>query len=207
MPSLPDRRGNAQRPPTTDSWFASFGKPCTYDLESLVQIGTMGKAHGLKGDARCAPMTDFPERFLDTKSVHLHNGKPPIRTVEVESARFQGQKLILKLAGISRPEEVSKVCNYQVCVGSDELVELDDGEYYHFELEGLDVLDEAGEPVGTLVQVLDNPAHEIYLIDTPGGELMVPAVDAYVLGVDLEAGTVTIRRPILDEEDPCESTS
>jgi 16S rRNA processing protein RimM len=160
-------------------------------------IGQLGKSHGLKGELRCRPQTDFPERFLDTKEVEIYKpGDMQARRVTVESARFQGSHILLKLAGVNSPEEAARLSNFIVAVGPDEVVELEDG-YYHYELEGLEVFEPDGTPLGVLREVIDNPAHEIYRV----GDLLIPAVEEYILEIDLEKGRMIARRPVYENED------
>lgn len=158
-------------------------------------IGQLGKCHGLKGELRCRPETDFPERFLDTKEVEIFSKDGPARRVTVESARFHGAYILLKLSGVDSPEQAARLSNYMVAVGPDEVIDLEDG-YYHYELEGLEVFEPDGTRIGILQEVIDNPAHEIYRVD----DVLIPAVDEYILEIDLEAGRMVARRPVYDED-------
>ncbi|HXE73876.1 MAG TPA: ribosome maturation factor RimM, partial [Candidatus Nitrosotenuis sp.] len=76
-----------------------------------------------------------------------------------------------------------------------ELVELEEGEYWHFQLEGLEVRTPEGEVVGRLTAVLSTPAHDIYAVAGPRGEVLIPAVEEYVLEVNLERGVMTVKLP------------
>lgn len=145
---------------------------------------------------RCRPETDFPERFLDTREVELFQNKEPARRVRVESARFHGAYILIKLEGVNTPEEAARLSNFMVAVGPDEVIDLEDG-YYHYELEGLEVFEPDGTRLGLLQEVISNPAHEIYRID----DLLIPAVDEYILEIDLEKGRMIARRPVYDDED------
>ena len=166
--------------------------------DDLVTIGVVGKAHGLKGEFRCIPETDFPERFLDTEKVYLHNGQAPVLK-RVESARAHGGRILLKLEGIDSPTDAKQWLHYQVAVPEDELVELEEGEFYHFELEGADVEDENGQRIGVLQEVLENPAHEIYVVKTAQGDLLIPAVPEYILEISDER--IRVKVPVHDDAD------
>lgn len=144
---------------------------------------------------RCRPETDFPERFLDTEEVELFEGQGPARRVTVESARFHGTHVLLKLLGVDSPEDAARLRNFLVAVGPDEVIEMEDG-YYHYELEGLEVFEADGTRVGILDEVINNPAHEIYRV----GDLLIPAVDEYILEIDLEQKRITVKRPQYDED-------
>lgn len=144
---------------------------------------------------RCRPETDFPERFLDTQEVELYQNNGPARRVTVESARFHGAHILIKFVGVNTPEEAARLCNFTVAVGPDEVVDMEDG-YYHYELEGLEVFQPDGTRIGILNEVIDNPAHEIYRV----GDILIPAVDEYILEIDLENKRVVAKLPQYDED-------
>lgn len=179
-----------------------LGKPSrSSSVDELIIIGQLGKAHGLRGELRCRPETDYPERFLDTEEVEIFHDKGPARRVQVESARFHKGLVLLKLVGVDTPEQAAELRNYLVAVCPDEVVSLEDG-YFHYQLEGLQVFDPQGGLLGNVREVLANPAHEIYRIVGPAGEILVPAVPEYVLSISLEEGQMVVRPPVYaDDED------
>jgi len=144
---------------------------------------------------RCRPETDFPERFLDTQEIELFQDKGPARRVTVESARFHGSNILIKLVGVNTPEDAARLCNFMVAVGPDEVIDMDDG-YYHYELEGLEVFEPDGTRIGVLEEVINNPAHEIYRV----GDILIPAVDEYILEIDLDKKRIVAKRPLYDED-------
>lgn len=145
---------------------------------------------------RCRPETDYPERFLDTEEVEVFQDKGPARRITVESARFHGAHILIKFQDINSPEEAARLCNFMVAVGPDEVIDLEDG-YYHYELEGLEVFEPDGTRIGVLQEVISNPAHEIYRVD----DLLIPAVDEYILEIDIEKGRMVAKRPVYADED------
>ncbi len=144
---------------------------------------------------RCRPETDFPERFLGTQEVELFQDNGPARRVTVESARFHGANILIKLMGVNSPEDAAHLRNFMVAVGPDEVVDMDDG-YYHYELEGLEVFEPDGTRIGILNEVIDNPAHEIYRV----GDILIPAVAEYILDIDLDKKRIVAKRPQYDED-------
>lgn len=160
-------------------------------------IGRLLKPHGLRGEIRCHPETDYPERFQETEEVEIFDEKNSPRRVRVEYARMHGQVVLIKLAGVDRIETAEPLRGFLVGVPDDETVELEDGEFYHYELEGLQVFNEDGKSLGVVDEVLANPAHEIYRV----GELLIPAVPEYVVEIDLERARMVVRPPVYDDED------
>jgi 16S rRNA processing protein RimM len=64
---------------------------------------------------------------------------------------------------------------------------LEQGEYYHHQLLGLEVIDENGKPLGLLSSILETGANDVYVVrDQTGAEILVPAIDSVVLDIDLD---------------------
>ena len=175
-----------------------FGRPSRYAVEDLIVIGQLSKPHGLAGEMRCRPETDFPERFLETREIEVFREGGQARRLKIEGVRFHKDLVLLKLEGVDTPEAAKSLGLSWVAVGPDEVVELDDGEYFHYQLEGLEAIDPEGQTLGQIAEVLANPAHEIYRIVGPAGEILVPAVAAYVLSVDLAQRRVVVRPPVYE---------
>lgn len=178
----------------------AWGRPSESAAEDLVTIGQLAKPQGLKGEMRCRPETDFPERFLDTEEVDLFSDTQPPRRIRIEGARLQQGIVLVKLEGIDSVEAAEQMRGLWVGIRSDEVIELEEGEYFHYELEGLEVFDENGAALGILDKVLENPAHEIYQIQGPAGVWLLPAVEEFVLDIDLESKRMVVRPPVYDED-------
>lgn len=168
------------------------------DPEDLVTVGKVLKPHGVRGEIRVQILTDFPERFEDTEELWLVSPEGGTELRKVEGARFHSGWVLLKLAGISDPETVAQYRNWLLAVPEDDLCELAEDEYWHFELEGLEVRDESGAVLGHLKEVLPTPGHDLYAVEGPQGEILVPAVGEFVLSIDVEAGYMVVRPPVLE---------
>lgn len=170
------------------------------DLESssLVAIGRVLKPHGVRGELRVQILTDFPERFDETPEVRLVSPEGLVLLKAVESVRFHSGWVLMKLAGIQDPENAGRFRGWLVSVPETELVGLEPDEYWHFELEGLEVRDEAGAVLGRLEEVLQTPGHDLYSVRGASGEILIPAVAEFVRSVDLEAGVMVVRPPVFE---------
>jgi len=169
-----------------------------FDPGSLVAIGKVLKPHGVRGELRVQILTDFPERFHETSEVHLVSPEGLVLPRAVEGIRFHSTWVLMKLAGIKDPETVGKFRGWLVTVPEAELVELEPDEYWHFQLEGLEVRDESGAVLGRLEEVLQTPGHDLYSVRGPSGEILIPAVAEFVVSVDVEAGLMVVRPPVLE---------
>lgn len=154
-----------------------------------VLVGTIGRAHGLRGEVSVHVHTDEPERRF-TPGASLRVGDRP-RTVA--SARWHSGTLLLGLEGVTDRTAAEALRGRELWadVPADE-APADEGEYWDRQLVGLEVLDAAGAVAGTIGEVLHLPAHDVLVVRTSGGDRLVPFVSEVVPVVDLEAGHVRV---------------
>jgi len=163
------------------------------DLDDLIGIGRIVGTFSYDGTIKVYPMTDFPERFKKMETVKLERGGA-VEQFAVESARPHKELYLLKLQGIDSLEKAQVYKHAQVVINQDELMPLPEGEYYHFQLEGLKVIDEERGILGELTEVLGTGANDVYVVNSPQfGEVLIPAIKDVVLGVDLAAGEIKVR--------------
>lgn len=200
------KKGNtAKAPVVTTLPKTAPGFSSKYKPDELIIIGKVGKANGTRGFFQIWLETDYPERFETTKEVHIYLDPLDswgVRRMVVESAENRGSKWLLKFRGIDKPDEVLAVMHRWIAVPESDLTPLPDGEYYHFQLEGLQVVDKSGQPSGTLQEVLALPAHDIYVVKTANGEVLVPAVPEYIHEIDVSKGFIRLTLPHIEPDPP-----
>lgn len=170
-------------------------------MEARFQVGVITSTHGIKGEVKVYPTTDDPGRFRRLKEVILDSGKGDV-VLKIESVKFFKQFVILKFEGLNTPEEAAKYRQKSLYVTRENAVRLGRDEYFIADLMGLKVLDETGEEIGVLREVLETGANDVYIIDLKDGrELLLPAIKECVLRVDVEAGQMQIHilEGLLDE--------
>jgi len=158
---------------------------------SFISIGKIGRPHGIRGEVKVIPLTDWPERFQQVQSVYLEPEGEVGVWVEIERAEVGGNRIILKLAGIEDRDQAERIRGRIIKVYEEELP-LPEGYFHVFRLIGMDVRSSAGETMGTIVDVLRMPAHDIYVVDLNGREVMIPAVKRYVKRVDIENNVMIV---------------
>ena len=154
-----------------------------------VLVGTIGRAHGLRGEVSVHVRTDEPERRF-TPGASLRVGDRPCT---VASARWHSGTLLLGLEGVTDRTAAEALRGRELWadVPADE-APADEGENWDRQLVGLEVLDAAGAVAGTIGEVLHLPAHDVLVVRTSGGDRLVPFVSEVVPVVDLEAGHVRV---------------
>jgi 16S rRNA processing protein RimM len=157
---------------------------------SFLVIGQILKPHSVRGDVRVKPLTDLPERFTWLETVYI--GEDDLRPVAVEAARFHGEFVLLKLAGYDSREAVQELRGQFLLVPQSEAIPLEEGEYYLYQLEGLQVFTDEGEDLGELVQVMETGANNVFVVRGDSGELLLPDTDEVVVEIDFENGRMTV---------------
>jgi len=156
-------------------------------------VGKVVKAFGIRGEivARC--YTDEPSRFTSLRSVLVGNEPGQAREVRIERVRTDERGACLKLAGVDDRNAAEKLVGTLLFVEHRHRVKLPRGKYFVHEIVGLAVLDQDGTTVGRVREVLKLPAHDVYVIERHGRDIMIPAVQEFVLGVDLEERVMRVR--------------
>ena len=162
-----------------------------------VAIGEILGAHGIKGELRVAPLTDFPERFYELEQVHLGDENRPRL---VQSVRKHDRFFLVKLEGIKSEEEAQRLGGTYFSLPRHLLVDLPEGHFYLWEIEGLKVFGTCGQYLGVVEEVLSRPANDVYLVRSEDGrELLIPALRDVVVEVDVKEGRMVVARgPSLD---------
>lgn len=161
-------------------------------MEKLLRVGVLASTHGVRGEVKVYPTTDSLERFRTLKEAVLLTQKGEERPLRVEGVKFFKQFAILKFEGIDTPEEIQKYRGCDLMVTRENAQPLGEGEYYIGDLLGLSVCADTGESLGTLIDVLQTGANDVYVVKRPNGqELLLPVIRDCILDVDLEKGQVT----------------
>ncbi|MDR7402649.1 MAG: ribosome maturation factor RimM [Armatimonadota bacterium] len=160
---------------------------------AYVIIGRILRPHGVRGEVRVAPDTDFPERWATLAEAVVLRGDraTPVR---VTAVRRHGDHVLVRLAGVETPEQAAALRGAALAVRREEAMRPPPGAHFVFEVLGLTVVTEAGAVVGTVTGILRTPAHDVYVVTAPDGrEYLIPAVGAVVVAVDPPGGRVVVR--------------
>ncbi len=155
-------------------------------MENYLRVGVISTTHGIRGEVKVYPTTDDITRFKDLKEVFLDTGKALLQ-LEIEGVKFFKQTAILKFKGIDNINDVEKYRGKDLLINRDNAVDLEEGEYFIFDLLDSMVVTEDGKELGILTEVLTTAANDVYVVKTPEGkELLIPYIDECVLNIDIE---------------------
>jgi 16S rRNA processing protein RimM len=147
-------------------------------VAELIQVGRVGRPHGLAGAFVVENGSDEPERFAI--GANLLVGGEPVRVVE--SKRAGGRPVIRVDRAVDRGAPIE--------VPRESLPKTDEDSYYAFQLVGLEVQEEGGSMLGRVTEVSSGPANDVLELDTG---LLLPLVDACVQKVDLDVGRIIVQ--------------
>lgn len=162
-------------------------------MEDLLRVGVIANTHGIKGEVKVFPTTDDPQRFKMLKDVILDTGRETLN-LEVQSARFFKNMVILKFKGIDNINDVEKYKGKDLLVTRENAVPLEEGEYFIADLIDLEVYDEAGGKLGILCDVIQTGANDVYAVrnEETGREILLPAIDECILDINMEEGKIFV---------------
>jgi 16S rRNA processing protein RimM len=172
--------------------------------EPTVAVGRITKPHGVHGEVAVLVMSEVPDRFAPGAIVYTEDGSP----MSVESARPHGSRLLVRFVEVPDRAAADAVRGRLLVVPQSALPELPEGSWWPHQLEGSEVVTEAGRILGTLVDVVLNPANDLWVVRDGEHEILVPAIRDVVLDVDADRKRVTVRAVpglTVDDEAPSEA--
>jgi 16S rRNA processing protein RimM len=161
-------------------------------------IGEVLRPHGVQGELRIRILTDYPERIAELQTVYLGAGvdSPTLKPYPVEGMRMHQNYGLLKLRGINSRNQADRLRDLFIMVDMEHAVPLEEGEFYVFELLGLEVRTVEGDSLGTITEVIETGANDVYVVDSPRyGEVLIPVTEETVLQTDIAARILTVRLP------------
>ncbi len=161
-------------------------------MEETLRVGVIASTHGIRGEVKVFPTTDDPNRFKKLKTVMLDTGRERM-TLTIEQVKFFKNMVILKFKEFNDINEIEKYKGKDLLIRRDQAVKLAPNENFIVDLIGLKIVTDEGQDFGTLKDVLQTGANDVYIVeDHHGKEYLFPVIKQCVLDVDLEKQVVTV---------------
>lgn len=161
-------------------------------MEDLLKVGVITTTHGVRGEVKVYPTTDSAERFLDLDYVLLDTGKE-LRELEIQNVKFYKNLAILKFKEFNNINDIEMYKGKDLWIRREDAQELDEDEYYIADLLGMKVILEDGTEFGTLKDVMETGANDVYIVETKAGEeVLLPAIADCILDVNIDENIMTI---------------
>ena len=153
----------------------------------FITIGEILGVWGIKGKVKVEVATDFPQRFTPSAMVYI-NRQP----MTIDSAEWHRGKAIIKLGAIDSIESAEQLRGQLVEIHHSQVNPLPEGQYYHFQLIGLEVWTTQEELLGSVTEVLTGKSNDNHVARGAKGEVIIPAIDDVVKSIDLDRERITI---------------
>lgn len=156
--------------------------------DKKIIIGKIGAAHGVRGDMKVYPLTDFPDRFNTIKKAYIDD-----KLIEIISTRYQNNFVVMKVKGINSREEVARFTNKLLKIDRSDVPPLAEGEYYSFDIIGLQVINQDNEVLGEITEILKTGSNDVYITKAKDGkQILLPALKKVVTEINLEEGFMKV---------------
>lgn len=159
--------------------------------KKFILIGQVVRAQGIKGLVRVKPFAD-PETFMDADILYLGKGDSDPAPRRVISSQLHQGAVLLGLEGVKTMTEAERLIGNHVYADRESLPELPEGEYYWFEVLGLEVFTEEGLLLGKIKEILPTGSNDVYVVRKEGKEYLIPAIEDVVREIDLPDGKMVI---------------
>lgn len=168
----------------------------------LIAVGKIVKAHGVKGEVKVFPYGESMA-FQSPGGKLFLGGLSEVmnEALTLMSARSQGKTWIVRFQELTSMDEAQRIIGCEVLLPEDDLPPTQEGEYYHYQLIGLEVVTKAGVVVGILRGVMETGSHDVYSVESCGREMLIPAVEEIICEIDLKQNRMVIDPPegLLDD--------
>jgi len=153
----------------------------------FITIGKIIAPWGIKGKLKVEVITDFPQRFTPSSKIYI-NRQP----MTINSTEWHKGKAIIKLNTIDSIEDAQGLRGQPIEIHHSQVYPLPEGQYYHFQLIGLEVWTTQGELLGTVTDILTADSNDNYVVRGAKGEILIPAIEDVIKSIDLDKGCIVI---------------
>ena len=157
-----------------------------------VVIGVVQKAHGVKGQIKVRPLTDDPHRFKRLRSVLVESRSGVQKWLGISEVRIDGGTVVLRLDGVENREAAKDLNGAYLSIRYEEILPLEEGAFYHFEVIGFEVHTTTGEYQGDVERVMDLPANDVLVVKNKHREILLPVIKDVIRKVDREKKRIII---------------
>ena len=161
-------------------------------MEELFRVGVISNTHGIRGEVKVYPTTDNVRRFDDLKEVILDTGKEQL-ILHVTSVKYFKNMVILKFKEFDNINDIIPYKGMDLLVTRENAIPLEEGEYYIADIIGSKVMTDEDKILGTLTDVLQTGANDVYVVKTKDGkEVLLPSIEECILDRDIENKIVKV---------------
>ena len=156
-------------------------------MDSLLEIGQIVNSYGINGFLKVVPLVDSIEQFKSFKKLYIHEKEK----LEIEEVKFSKNLVLVKVKGIDTMEDALKLKNLYLYAERED-IKLEEGAHFIVDLIGLEVYTDDGEHLGTLKEVLQPGANDVYVVDNNKKQILLPVIPDVVKNIDIPNKKITV---------------
>ncbi len=164
-------------------------------MEDLVAVAKIVKPRGLRGEVVADVLTDFPERFEALERVVALSPEGERSELKIEEFWFQKDRMVFKFEDFDSVEKAEELRGWELCVTEAAAVELEEGEFFDWQLEGCRVETIGGVPIGTVRELMRTGGTEILVVEDEGREYLIPFAESICTEVDIAGKKIRVDPP------------
>lgn len=145
-----------------------------------IKVGKITSSHGIKGEVKIYPLTDFPSRFNKGNKVYID-----AKEMIIERSRLQKNTYIVKFEGFDDINEILGFKDKYLEIYKEQLTELKEGDYYIFDIVGCEVYDDKGNHIGIVKSVFSTGNNDVYVVKDNSKEHLIPAIKQVISSIDI----------------------
>ena len=165
------------------------------DAEELIAVARVAKVRGIRGEVAADLLTDFPERFDGLEELISINAKGERETLAIEKSWLHGGRVILKFEGYDSPEAAQVLVGRELAVPESDAVELEDDEFYDWQLIDCRVETVDNRGIGRVAEVLHTGAAPVLVVKEGKREHLIPLAESICVEIDAEAKLIRVDPP------------
>ncbi len=160
-----------------------------------VPVGIIGRPHGVRGLVRVQAYGETLSTRTPGDKVYLQPPAGNVRELTLESIVRHQRSWLVRFVGLTTVEAVQPLTGHELLVPEELLPELEEGEYYHYQLVGLQVETTEGNYLGVLREIIATGSNDVYVVDNDGREILIPATEQVIRLIDLDLGRMQVNLP------------
>lgn len=172
-------------------------------MADKVLLGKITRPHGVRGRLVLRVDESIEDLVQPNLSIEV---RPPGAEAGTEhkiaACDRHGTGLLVKLRGLDDRNAAAELSGSEVWLDRSAIPELEDGEYYDFDVVGAQVVTADGTVIGTVTEIMITGANDVYVAKGERGEVLIPAVDVAVLEIDPDAGRIVVDADALEYQSP-----
>lgn len=163
------------------------------DDQDLLAVGRVLRPHGIRGDLLVKPYSETIRSIEAESQIYMGSLENPRTVLSIRSHRSQ---MILRVEGSEDREAAEAFRGRELFIPMQTAEPLPEGVFYRWQILGLAVVEAEGEHLGTVTDILETGANDVYIVRGDGPrELLLPAIESVILEVDLQQGRLLVRVP------------